>query len=186
MAESITKLSSSKYASVKSIFETITDEKLPHQATLQIKAPFALGGKDLKLTEITPKPNLFDLISINDFLDWAEGNGEKDLLNHFSFLKIDDKFSMGRISGTLYYYTTDESLIAFIQSSSIKTKLILFPKELYSDRRSRIGLLEGIPLLTYLIENGLATPALAKFIQIANDSTLTLRYLDLLSSYRNC
>ena len=178
--ESITKLSSPKYASVKSIFETITDEKLPHQATLQIKAPFALGGKDLKLTEITPKPNLFDVISINDFLDWAEGNGEKDLLNHFSFLKIDDKFSMGRISGTLYYYTTDESLIAFIQASSIKTKLILFPKELYSDRRSRIGLLEGIPLLTYLIENGLAKPALAKFIQIANDSTLTLRYLDLL------
>jgi hypothetical protein len=130
--ESITKLSASKYASVKSIFETITDEKLPHQAALQIKAPFALGGKDLKLTGITPKPNSFDVIAINDFLDWAETNGEKDLLNHLSFSKIDVKFSMGKVSGTLCYYTTDDGLITFIQASAIKTKLNLFPKELYT------------------------------------------------------
>jgi hypothetical protein len=179
--ESITKLSAPKYASVKSIIETITDEKLPHQAALQIKAPFALGGKDLKLTEITPKPNSFDVIAVNDFLDWAEANGETDLLNHFSFSKIDVKFSMGKGSGTLCYHTTDDSLITFIQASAINTALSLFPKELYTKERNKIGLLEGVSLLKYLLEKGLSTPGLAKFIQGANDTQLTLQYLKLLT-----
>lgn len=179
--ESITKLSAPKYASVKSIFETITDEKLPHQAALQIKAPFGLGGKDLKLTEITPKQNSFDVIPLNDFLDWAEVNGEKDLLNHLSFSKIDDRFSIGKVSGTLTYYTTDETLIKFIESSAIKTKLSLLPKELYTKERNKIGLLEGVSLLKHLLENGLATPALAKYIQDANDTLLSLQYLEMLT-----
>lgn len=179
--ESITKLSAPKYASVNSIFETITDEKLPHQAALQIRAPFALGGKDLKLTEITPKPNSFDVIAVNDFLDWAEANGEKNLLNHLSFSKIDVKFSMGKVSGTLCYYTTDDSLITFIQASAINTKLSLFPKELYTKERNKIGLLEGVSLLNHLLEKGLSTPGLAKFIQGANDTQLSLQYLELLT-----
>jgi hypothetical protein len=179
--ESITKLSAPKYASVKSIIETITDEKLPHQAALQIKAPFALGGKVIKLTEITPKPNLFDVIIVNDFLDWAESYGEKDLLNHFSFSMIDDKFSIGKATGTLTYYTTDESLINLIETSAIKSKLSSFPKELYSKDRNKIGLLEGVSLLKHLLENGLATPALAKYIQGANDTLLSLQYLEMLT-----
>lgn len=179
--ESITKLSAPKYASIKLIFETNTDEKLPHQAALQIKAPFALGGKHLKLTEITPKPNSFDVIAVNDFLDWAEANGEKDLLNHLSFSKIDVKFSMGKVSRTLCYYTADESLITFIQVSAINTKLSLFPKELYTNERHKIGLLEGISLLKHLIENGLSTPALAKYIQGANDTQLSIQYLEMLA-----
>jgi hypothetical protein len=171
----------SKYNSVKSIIETISDEKLAHLSALQIKAPFALGGKNLKITEISPKQNSFDVIAINDFLDWAESYVEKDLLNHFSFSKIDDKFSIGKVNGTQFYYTTDDSLIAFIQASTINTKLSLFPKELYSKERNKIGLLEGISLFGYLLNNGLATTAFAKFIQAANDSALKLQYLEFLS-----
>jgi hypothetical protein len=179
--ESITKLSALKYASVKLIFETFTDEKLPHQSALQIKAPFALGSKDLKLTEIIPKQNSFDVISLNDFLDWAENNGEKDLLNHFSFSKIDEKFSIGKVNGTSTYFTTDETLIEFIESSEINTKLRQLPKELYTRERNKIALLEGVTLLKNLIENGFSTPELAKYIQTANDSQLSLQYLELLT-----
>lgn len=182
MPDSFTKfIVSPKYASVKSIIETISDEKLPHFSALQIKAPFALGGKDLKITEISPKPNSFDVITVNDFLDWTESNGEKDLLNHISFSKIDEKFSIGKVNGTQFYYTTDDSLVTFIQASAINSKLSLFSKELYTKERNKIGLLEGVTLFAYLIENGLATPAFAKFIQAANDSILTLQYLELLS-----
>lgn len=179
--ESVTKLASTKYASVKSVIENISVDQLPHFSALQIKGPFAFGSKDLKLNEITPKQNSFDVIPVNDFLDWAEANGEKDLLYHFSFSKIDDKFSIGKVSGTLTHYTTDETLIKFIDSSAIKTKLSLFPKELYTKERNKIGLLEGVSLLKHLLDNGLSTPALAKYIQGANDTQLSLQYLELLT-----
>jgi hypothetical protein len=179
--ESITKLTPSKYESVKSVIETISDERLPHFAALQIKAPFALGGKELNLVEIAPKTNSLDVLAINDFLDWVEANGEKEFLNHFSFSVIDEKLLIGKSSGSKYYHTTDESLIAFIEASAINTKLSLFPKELYSKDRNKIGLLEGVPLLTYLIENGLANVELVKFVQSANDTQLSLQYLELLS-----
>jgi len=179
--ESITKLVSTKYASVKSVIEAISVERLPHYLALQIKAPFALGGKDLKLSEITPNQNSFNVVPANDFLDWAEANGERDFLNHFSFSKADDKFSMVKVWGTFCYYTTNDSLITFIQASAINTKLNLFPKELYTKERSKIGLLEGAPLLKYLIENGQATPFIAKFIQVVNEPKLSLQYLELLT-----
>lgn len=180
--ESIAKLSSVQYNSVKSIFETISDKLLPHHAALQIKAPFALGGKDLKLAEITPKENSFDVIAVNDFLDWAETNGENDLLNHLSFTKVEDKFFISKSNDTLAYYTTDDTLISFIEASTdLNSKLTLFPAELYNRDRNKLGLLEGIPLLKYLIQqNGIATSAFAKFIQGANDDQLSLQYLDLL------
>ncbi|OYU82594.1 MAG: hypothetical protein CFE24_14730 [Flavobacterium sp. BFFFF2] len=179
--ESITKLASAKYASVKSVFEIISVEQLPHFSALQIKGPFALGSKEIKLNEITPHQNSFDVVAVNDFLDWAEANGEKGLLNQLSFTKVDDKFSMGKVSGTLCYYTADDSLITFINASAINTKLSLFSKELYAKERYKIGLLEGVSLLKYLIENGLSTPVIAKFIQGANDAQLSLQYLEMLT-----
>ena len=116
---------------------------------------------------------------MNDFLDWAESNGEKDLLNHFSFSKIDEKFSISKVNGTSTYFTTDETLIEFIESSEINTKLRQLPKELYTRERNKIALLEGVTLLKNLVENGFSTPELAKHIQTANDSQLSLQYLEL-------
>lgn len=180
--DSFTKITDIKnYLSVKSVIETISDERLPHYAALQIKTTLALGGKDFQITAITPKDNAFDVITINDFLDWAESNGERELLNHFSFSKIDDKFSIGKVSGTLTYYTTDETLIKFIESSTINTKLSLLPKELYTKERNKIGLLEGVSLLKYLIENGQAITSTAKYIQDIKDSDLANQYIELLS-----
>jgi len=179
--ESLTKLSASKYASVKSIIEDISVERLAHYVALQIRAPFSLGGKNLKLSEITPNQSSFDVIAVNDFLDWAETEGEKDLLNHLSFSKVDEKFTISKVNGSIPYYTTDETLITLIEDSTLKTELTLFPKELYTKERNKIGLLEGIPLLTYLIKNDLATTAFAKYIQEAKDASLTLLYLELLS-----
>jgi hypothetical protein len=181
LPESFLQLDETKYASVKLVIESISVAQLPHFSALQIKGPFALGSKVLKLNEITPKQNSFDVIPVNDFLDWAEANGEKDLLNHFSFSKIDDKFSICKVSGTSTYYTTDETLIKFIESSGINTKLSQLPKELYTRERNKIGLLEDVSLLKNLLENGHSTPALAKYIQTANDRQLSLQYLELLT-----
>ena len=180
LPDSFTKLPKTKYASVKTVIESISNEKLPHFSALQIKVPFALGGNKFRLTEIIPKGNLLEVITVNDFLDWAEANGEPDLLNNFSFTKVGDKFSIGRVGGTVAYYTTDLGLIQLFEASTLHSKLTLFPSELYTKERSKIGLLEVVSLLKYLIENGLATPALAKYIQGANDTQLSLQYLELL------
>lgn len=180
--DSFSKLSdTNKYSSIKSVIETISDEKLPHFSALKIKSNLALGGKEFNLSIITPTEKAFDLNVINDFLDWAEANGDKDLLNHLLFTKVDDKFSMGKVTGTLCYYTADVSLITFIQVSAINTKLSLFPKELYTKERYKIGLLEGVLLLKDLLENGLSTLAIAKYIQGANDTLLSLHYLEMLT-----
>lgn len=180
--DSLSKLSdTNKYSSIKSVIETISNEKLPHFSALQIKAPFALGGNNFQLAAITPKPNSIDVIPVNDFLDWAETNGEKELLNHLAFTAVGDKYTIGKVSGTLAYYTTDETLIKFIESSAIKTKLSLFPKELYTKERNKIGLLEGVPLLKFIIENGQAIPSLAKFIQQTKDADLAKQFIELLN-----
>lgn len=179
--ESITKLPANKYDSVRSIIENITHEKLPHYLALQIKAPFALGGKDFKITKITPIDNSFKINTLNDFLDWAEDNIEYDLLNNFSFIQIEENFTVAKMYDTFTYYTTDENLIALIEASALNLKLNILPHELYSIERSKIGLLEGSSLLKHLIENGLSTPELARYIQSANDPQLCIQYLEQLT-----
>lgn len=178
--ESITKLSAPKYAHVKTILEAISTEQLPHFAALQIKAPFALGGKDVKLIDILTKEGSFEVLPLNDFLDWAEANGEKEFLAHFSISKINEKQTIVKAIGTLHYYTKDESLIAFIEASVLKSKMNLFPQELYTQERNKIGLLEGVNLLKYLLDNGQAMPSFVKFIQVVNNAALSLQYLELI------
>lgn len=179
--DSFLNLDANQYASVKSVIEIISGEPLPHYATLQIKAPFALGGKDFKITDITPKENTFDVIAINDFLYWTETKGEKELLNHLAFTAVGDKYSIGKVSGILAYYTTDKELIDFIEKSTLNTKFSLFSNDLYTKDRNKIGLLEGVPLLKYIIEDGQAIPSLAKFIQQTKDADLAKQYIERLS-----
>jgi hypothetical protein len=174
-------LNTYRYSSVKSVIETISDEKLPHFSALQIKSHLALGGKNFNLSASTPKQNAYDVIAINDFLDWAETNGEKELLNHLAFTAVGDKYTIGKVSGTLAYYTTDKELIDFIEKSTLNTKLSRFSNDLYTKGRKKIGLLEGVQLLKYVIENGLAIPSLAKFIQETKDVELAKQYIELLS-----
>jgi hypothetical protein len=180
--DSFFKLSdTNKYSSVKSVIETISDEKLPHFLPLQIKSHLALGGKDFNLSSIIPKENGFDVLAINDFLDWAETNGEKELLNHHAFSAVGDKYTIGKVNGILAYYTTDKELIDFIEKSTLNTRLSLFSNNLYTKDRNKIGLLEGVPLLKFIIEHGQAIPSLAKFIQETRDAELAKQYIELLS-----
>lgn len=177
--DSFSKLSdTNKYSSVKLVIETISDEKLPHFSALQIKAPFALGGNNFQLAAITPKQNSIDVIPVNDFLDLAESNGEKDLLQNLTFSKLGEKITIGQAIGTIAYYTTDLDLIKLIEASIFKAKLTLFPSELYTKESSKIGLLEEASLLKYLLDEGYANIDLANHIQSSNDPKLNLQFLE--------
>lgn len=178
LPDSFTKLPKNKYDSVKAVIESISDQKMPHFSALQIKAPFALGGNNFQLTAITPKQNSIDVIPVNDFLDWAESNGEKDLLQNLTFSKVDEKITIGKAIGTIAFYTTDLDLIKLIEASIFKAKLTLFPSELYTKERSKIGLLEEASLLKYLLDEGYANIDLANHIQGSNDPKLNLQFLE--------
>jgi hypothetical protein len=178
LPDSFTKLKKTKYESVKTVIELISDEKLPHFSALQIKVPFALGGNKFQLQKIKPKENLLEHSIVNDFLDWAEANGEHDLLNNFSFTKVGDKFSIGRVEGNVTYYTTDLGLIQLIEVSILNSRLNLFPSDLYTKQRCKIGLLEEVSILKYLLEEGCASLDLAKYIQSSNDPNLSLLFFE--------
>lgn len=164
--ESITDLTPVKYASVKTVIEAITDEQLPHFAALQIKKTLALGGKAFILSSISPKENEFDVLTLNAFLDWLEVGGEKDFLNHFSIAMQNDTYSIIPANGSLQYYTTDADLHSYIQKAESKFGLTPFPKDIYTENRHKIGLLEGDILLEHLIRVDCSL-SLARFV---NDS----------------
>jgi len=178
--DSITKLEAAKYKNVREVIETISDEQLPHFAALPIKAAFALGGNTFNFLKSAPKENAFDVLEINDFLDWIDAEGIKDFLSHFTISSVDTKFSLAFSNGAMQYYTTDESLVAAINESGINPAISLLPKELYSTQRNRIGLLEDEALLNHLLDNGLAVNAFAAFIKKADTTKLSIKYLDLL------
>ena len=178
MPDSFGKLTSTQYASVKYVIEAISDERLPHYDALKIKAPFGLGSKPFNIIDVIPTINKIDVLKLNDFLDWIQINGNDDFLNNFSFAEFGNDFNIIKKLFSRGYYSIDETLISLIESSLPNTELVLLQSELYSKERNKIGLLEGASLLKYLIENGLSTPALAKYIQGANDAQLSFQYLD--------
>lgn len=177
LPDSFLKITPSQYASVKKVFEAISEECLPHFAALQLKEPFALGGKPVDIKCITPITEEFETNEVNDFLDWAEIHGETELLNYFSFSKNNDKFAFCHKLKGREYYTDKKELIELIENSSVKDQLFLLPRELHANNRFKIGLLEGSTLLEFIIENDYAVPALAKFVQERKDLNLGKRYL---------
>jgi hypothetical protein len=176
--ESLTRLGPEKYASVKGVMESVFGEAMPHFSSLRLKGPLSLGGKPVKLENLTPKEVVCDLTRMNDFLDWAEANGEDGFFRSFTISETEGGYMISRSGGTLQYHTSDESLVGFIGDSSIASKMSLLPHELHSKGRERLGLLEGTRLLRHLVESGEAKSTISRQVQSANDPELTLEYLE--------
>lgn len=179
--DSMAKLSAESYASVKAAIETLSIEVLPHYAAMQLKVPFGLGSKAVNIPTTFSKPSTFDVLPINHFLDWLQSEGEKTFFTKFSIIKTAEQYTIAP-SAIVQYYTDNQDLVTFIESSSLNTKLVLLPTEVYAEDRKKIGLLEGTDLLEYGLENGIAIPSFAKFIYKANDAELSLHYLSLLET----
>ena len=179
--DSMAKLSAESYASVKAAIETLSIEVLPHYAAMQLKVPFGLGSKAVNISTTFSKTGTFDVLPINHFLDWLQSEGERTFFTKFSIIKTAEQYTIAP-SAIVQYYTDNQDLVTFIESSSLNTKLALLPSEVYAEDRKKIGLLEGTDLLKYGLENGMAIPSFAKFIYKANDAELSLHYLSLLEN----
>ncbi|MGL2993492.1 sacsin N-terminal ATP-binding-like domain-containing protein [Flavobacterium sp. TSSA_36] len=180
--DSMTKLSPDSYTNVKTIIETVSVEILPHYAALQLKAPFALGSKEINIATVFNKTAIFDVLPINYFLDWLQSEGNNTFFTNFSITKTEEQYSMAPSGGGTQYYSDNQDLVSFIEASDLNTQLQLLPKEVYTADRKKLGLLEANDLLKYGLENGLATPAFAKFILQAKDADLSLQYLSVIES----
>jgi len=176
--DSLLKLSKDKFESVKIVLQTLTEEFLPHYSSISLIESFALGCKKIPLTKLITKTGTFELIASNDFLDWLKVNGETDFLKLFNNTKQEYLFNISASNGQLQYYSNEDALNAAIASHTIAGKLVLLPKEVFSENRKAIGLLEGNDLLKYLLENGMATMSFVKFVYTSKDEALKKLYID--------
>lgn len=189
--DSLLKLSTEKYASVKAVIESVSTEKLPIFSALSIIESFALGFKKVSVSSIFSVAATVEMFKANDFLDWSASNGEKDLLRLLSIEKRDSHFVISKSPGQIHYYTNNKELVASIEAhSNLNSKLLLFPSELHSPERHKIGLMEDGPLIKYLLENGIASLSFIKFIYPLKDEAIKnlfiekLPVIDLLSTQK--
>lgn len=176
---SLLQLSKEQYHSVKQVIETISPELLPHYSALQLKTVFNFRGKDIKVSEIIPEENRFDLQTANHFLDWIEQEKDHHYLEKLTFSMHEGAYSLWAMYEAKSYYSTEADLVNLIESpNNIRIHLNLFPKELYTPTRKNIGLLEGAKLLEYMLQLHYAPVALAKFVRNENNNQLTLLYLE--------
>jgi hypothetical protein len=180
--DSFTKLTITKYNNVKTVIESLSTDKLPIYASISLKKSFGLGCRNVNLIDLLTEKDSFEVIAINDFLDWVQSEGEKEFFSQFSIVKEGELYSITPSDGVLQYYTDDKDIVSLIESSELKSVLILLPNEVHSNDRNKIGLLEGIELLKYLIENGMAKPTLSSFILKENNSDLSQFYIETLDS----
>ena len=180
--DSLTKLTITKYNNVKTVIESLSTDKLPIYASISLKKSFGLGCRNVNLVTLLTGTESFEIIVINDFLDWVQSEGEKEFFTQFFIIKEGELYKIVPSKGVLQYYTNNQDLITLIESSELKSKVVLLPNEVHSNERNKIGLLEGIELLKYLIEKGMAKPTLSSFILKENNSDLSQLYIKELDS----
>ncbi|MDG1036477.1 MAG: hypothetical protein P8O87_06505, partial [Crocinitomicaceae bacterium] len=153
-SDTLVKLDANKYESVKSVLESLSDLQLPVYHALKLKEAFSLGGLSVDLSDKLVMEGRFEVIALNDFLDWASMEvSDKQFINQFEFIQEGEYFNVKRASGHKYYYSENGVLTSFIDEHDSEKVFKLFPKELFGEKRVSIGLLEGDQLLSDLIEN---------------------------------
>lgn len=164
--DSLVDLENTEYSFVKSVLESCSELAIPNQSSRPLIKLFSLSCTREPLNKVLKKSSSFDKATINSFLAWIENISDKEFFKHFNIIVAsDNKYCITPSKGFLQYYTDDNDLIAFITKNSAINQIIkLLPSELFNKKLKNIGLLVGSDLLTYLIDNGLASKELIKFL----------------------
>lgn len=177
---SLIRLNEEGYDAVKLVTEKITSERLAIFESLFMVERFSLGCKQKRISELISEEGVFEVTTINKFLDWAEDNKEEGLLTILKFSKDEDgKFHVTGTEDIKPFFTDNEELIRVTEGNKESSNvLILFPTELYTEKRSNIGLLEGNSLLSYLVENGFSKVEFTNFIFHTQDERLKRTFIE--------
>lgn len=138
--DSFSMLNEVDYSNVSKVLNNVSDELLPCFESIQIIASFKLGCKTDPVKSIHKKEGSFSIDEIKSFLDWIN---EKDFLEIFEITKVDENFILKKAEDTRHYYSSNSGLIEYIKNSELTNKLKLFPKEIYKNELTKIGLLDG-------------------------------------------
>jgi len=178
--DSLGDLENIEYTNVKSVLENCGELAIPNQSSRALIKLFSLSCTREPITKVLKKSSSFDKATINSFLAWIENISDKEFFKYFIItIASDNKYNITPSKGFLQYYTDDNELIAFIsRNSAINQTLKLLPSELFNKKLKNIGLLGGGDLLTYLIDNGLASKEFIKFLTPEMPLEIKEHYID--------
>ncbi|MDC0338958.1 ATP-binding protein, partial [Flavobacteriales bacterium] len=148
-------LSSEHFETIKSILHGAEIKTLPLQTCGEIINSFKLKTDDSS-SIVWSKIKGLEMLSANTLLDWMEFDG--DFGNFFEeyTLKVDKDglYSISEIEEIQIYNGSDIELSAYIQSNEELTTLFSeLDKDLCSEDRYKIGLLQGDKLLKAIIDS---------------------------------
>jgi len=182
--DSLVKLSMDKYSSVKKVLQSLTGFKLPEYPSLGLKSAFKLGGLSLDISKEAQTECYFDVIALNDFLDWCESElNDGQFINQFDFSITELGVLVKRAAFGAYYFSEDPDVEEFIVKNDVESTLRRFPEALYSEGRARLGLLSGDHLLLNLIEKRLGENELSILLSRNTSIEVRKRFLESVESF---
>lgn len=149
-------LPNEKYNSIRSIILNAELKLLPTQACGELISVFKLKTDDSSNINWSLVKNL-ELFSANILLDWMEDDGSfSGFFDEYTLTLNDDGlYDIEEISNVHIYDSTNTELSQYIEySESLVSLFVQLNKNLCSDNRFKIGLLQGDKLLKAVINSG--------------------------------
>lgn len=148
-------LSSDKFETIKSVLHSKGLKALPVQECGSLIEVFPIKTDDnagINWSEIDE----LDLLTANTLLDWMEVDGGfGDFFNNYTLIpNTNGSYRIEEIENVQIFDGSDKDLKAYIQSKTELSSLFIeLDKDLCSENRSKIGLLQGDRLIKALIES---------------------------------
>jgi len=149
-------LSNHKYETIKSVFQNQLARTLPVQACGELIKVFPIKTDDASDLDWTKVVGL-EMLSANILLDWMEVDGDfgEFFKNHIIEANVTGDYSIVKIETEQIFDGSENALKTYIESSTELSALFIeLDKNLCSENRSMIGLLQGDKLIKSLIESG--------------------------------
>lgn len=149
-------LSNYKYETIKSVFHNQLAKTLPVQDCSELIKEFPIKTDDAS-DLVWSKVVGLEMLSANILLDWMENDGDfgEFFKNHTIEANVTGDYSIVKIESVQIFDGSDNALKTYIESSTELSALFVeLDKNLCSENRSMLGLLQGDKLIKALIESG--------------------------------
>lgn len=159
-------LSADKYITIKSLLHDSTLKILPDKICGELVKTFDLKT-DSTIVGIWNQVKPIDTISANILLDWLEEDGNyNDFFDNFTFnLCEDGKWQIIEIGNTKVFDGSDLPLKTYINSENALSKIFTeLDKTLCTNKRYKIGLLQGDKLIDEIIDSKLFSQSIATLL----------------------
>lgn len=147
-------LSADKFEIIKTVFQTAELKTLPVQECGALIKAFPIKTDDSSDIDWSEVGEL-EMMVANTLLDWMEDDGGfGDFFKNYTLVEnTNNSYKIEEIEDFLVYDGSNKDLTAYIQSNkNLSSKFYELDKNLCSENRSRIGLLQGDRLIKALIE----------------------------------